>query len=539
MSHGVLRFAFLALFSAMLTAPGPSVHADAGADLQKAESLMKRAEVNLQSVESGVRGRTSPPRGSAGKLLAQRLAQAKGDLDPAGQLLANVPDATEGAAAAKQRHADAVALHDGLYAFLTGENAPATDDSAGTKLDYKQEKLLKDARFYMNEVQQKADGLTALHAQLLPIEDQTTINHKVVFTAMNDLARAKDRAALVKERLDQLPADGAGVAPVVQQYNAAVEAINGADSFFTPLAEKLHTLTAPANYPDFEADYKRLAELGGMYSRPENLEQNRVEAAIAVRQSNAAYQEMARIVAKYKPIIDQQTDQGDRMAGQMKWFLDKYQAYAQAAQATATTLPGQIRADVAEAQQYADQAVAEQKPMFFQGGIPQRFGWADEKLALLEALDADAHAAMTAEVQAAKDRINEQERSLATAIIESNPLPPDNFQGPDRDAAIAIAVDGWKGQQPEFELLGVRVPSQAWERSTRWEWFADAFHHVDVSTLQVQLLVADESNPELAIIRPVNVKKDHNKGDTMIGVPLWSIEDDVQPRSYLKRDKIR
>ena len=47
--------------------------ATAFADVQKVQGLLRRAEANLQSVESSLAGRSSPPKGSAGKLIAQRL----------------------------------------------------------------------------------------------------------------------------------------------------------------------------------------------------------------------------------------------------------------------------------------------------------------------------------------------------------------------------------------------------------------------------------------------------------------------------------
>ena len=61
----------------------------------------------------------------------------------------------------------------------------------------------------------------------------------------------------------------------------------------------------------------------------------------------------------------------------------------------------------------------------------------------------------------------------------------------------------------------------------------------DRSRLQVRLLVADHENPDLAIDRPINVIKDHQTGDTMIGVPLWGFDDELQPSSYMLRSKIK
>lgn len=84
MPHRVFRLCapLLLLASGLLTPPA----AADSATISKIEGLLRRAESNLQSVESNLVGRTAPPKGSAGKLLAQRLKQAYGDLEPAGKL---------------------------------------------------------------------------------------------------------------------------------------------------------------------------------------------------------------------------------------------------------------------------------------------------------------------------------------------------------------------------------------------------------------------------------------------------------------------
>jgi len=51
--------------------------------------------------------------------------------------------------------------------------------------------------------------------------------------------------------------------------------------------------------------------------------------------------------------------------------------------------------------------------------------------------------------------------------------------------------------------------------------------------------VADAENDKLAKILPINVWKDHQKGDAMIGTPIFSGNEVLQPSSYLMRDKIR
>ena len=104
---------------------------------------------------------------------------------------------------------------------------------------------------------------------------------------------------------------------------------------------------------------------------------------------------------------------------------------------------------------------------------------------------------------------------------------------------VAVAVDAWKGQQANFSLLASRIPADAWSRETLWQYSNSVWTLVDRSRLQVQLIVADADDESLAIIQPVNIWMDHQKGDSLIGAPLHSGDEDLQPISYLLRDKIQ
>jgi len=133
----------------------------------------------------------------------------------------------------------------------------------------------------------------------------------------------------------------------------------------------------------------------------------------------------------------------------------------------------------------------------------------------------------------------QREKSLSALIIQQNPLPPDRYTGADRSQVVDVAIDAWKHQQAKFEVLGSRIPSEAWNRETMWQYSNGTWYYVDRSKLQVQLLVADEENSDQAKILPVNIWKDHQKGDSLIGTPLYSGKEVLQPSSYMLRDKIK
>ena len=509
-------------------------------DVDKVNGLLRRAESNLQSVASNVKGRTEPPGGSAGKLLVRRLEQAAGDLTPAKELLEQIPAGTEGRDEAAARYTAAAEEYNRLIAFFNGSNAPATPaDTSGVKLDYQQEELLKNASFHLREVEGNAKQLTEQTEKLRAVEDQLSIDYREVIALRSVVENAQRKSGFAKDALDQLPEDGRGVPDVRQRLvNADAQVATAAD-YLNPLHAKLQDLINPANYPEFDADYKRLRELTIMFARPEMLETQRELAGETFRQADAAKGECIRIAQKYVRLVQQQTEQGKSLEGVGNGFLSNLAGFLDAAEAAKGKLPDEIRADLQQAQQYAADAVAEQKPLWFTGGIPQVMGFAEEKVGLLTSLDESAGKAMRGELDRTKKQIKQQADALRELIIRENKMPLDQFKGDDRDKAIETAISGWKVQQKDFKVLKVRIPAEAWARETKWTYSNGTWYFSDRSKLQVRLLVADKDDPKLAIDRPINVWKDHQKGDTMIGVPLWGLDHELQPNDYMLRSNIK
>ncbi|MDZ4731670.1 MAG: hypothetical protein SH820_17205 [Xanthomonadales bacterium] len=415
--------------------------------------------------------------------------------------------------------------------------APAAD--ATVKLGYPLEDVLKGAQFNLREVQGNANALTAKMAELQPVEDQLSVNFREVLASMNTLENARRKAGFTQDGLSKLPANGQGVAEAATELAEANGQLDTAETYFAPLNQQLAKLIDPANYPNLPTDLKRLDELTVMYGSPSILQTDRPQAAAVMHQADAAKTEATRIAQAYSSLMVQQTEEGKRVEGSGNYFLEKLTAFQAAAEQERQTLPQQIRADLAEADKVAQQAVADQKPLFFTGGIPQTMGFAADRLALYKVLDPKQAPAMEKEVQAMQASMVQREKSLSALIIQQNPLPPDRYTGADRSQVVDVAIDAWKHQQAKFEVLGSRIPSEAWNRETMWQYSNGTWYYVDRSKLQVQLLVADEENSDQAKILPVNIWKDHQKGDSLIGTPLYSGKEVLQPSSYMLRDKIK
>lgn len=512
----------------------------ASADIEKVNSLLRRAEANLQSVTASIGNRTTPPRGSAAKLAASRLEQVINDLTPARELLETIPAGTEGRDEAAARYTAAANEYNRLRTILTGSDAPSDASQAeqGTALNYQQEELLKNALFHLNEVERNATQLTEAVERLREVEDQLSIDHREVSQLRDIVENAQRKSGFAKDALDGLPADGRGVAAAKQRKAALDAKVVLAADYLNPLHDRLQELIDPSKYPEFEADRKRLSELSRMYADENWLQTDRSFAAAALNEAEAAKAECIRIAQKYSRLMQQRTPQGVTIESVGNGFLKNHSAFLAAAEAEGKTLPESIRTDLAQAREYAAEAVAEQKPLWFSGGIPQVMGFADDKLMLLEAIDPEAAEILKDEIKQTRKQIQKQADSLRELIIRENRMPEDRFAGEDRDKAIETAKSAWTVQQEEFKLLAVRIPSEQWKRETKWSYSNGTWYFTDKSRLQVRLIVADHENPELAIDRPINVWKDHQAGDSMYGTPLWSFKDELRPNDYLLRANV-
>ncbi len=547
------------IFLLALGALAFTASAAARSDVGAINSSLKRAEATLNLVDGAIGNRTSPPKGSAAKLNRMRLSQALPDLQAAGKLVAALSGGA-GAAEAKARYAAADALYRKLDGILTGappKPAPTPTPKPGPtptpgatpptpaapktiKLGYPHADNFKNALFTLRKVEGTNNSLIKLMAEVQPIKDQMTIKYGVAAGAVETAKEGLRQAGFADTALKKVPSNGEGVAEAKQRLVDAKAGIEGTAAYFQPLHAKLADLINPGNYPNFQADVSRLRSLSQTYRNAGgSFDQNRKNAAEAFQQSDASLAEVQRIAGVYARLMEQDTDMGRSIKAGATNFLEKRKTFLEAAAAAVKSLPGEIRSDGAKVKGVADEAVANQKPMWFTGGIPQQLGWIDEKLELLTALDPKSGATAAAEVKALKEGLAAQADSLKALIIRDNQLPSDNYGSPDREAVIALAKETWKKQEPDFELLAVHIPSDTWNRDTRWTYSGSSWYFVDSSSIQVRLFVADKENPEQMISRPVNISKDHTQGDKLFGSPFRNIEEKLQPHEYYLRSRLK
>lgn len=537
--HSQLTFT-AALFCALaLSFPAlatPNLTAEQQGQLRSAQSLLKKAQANLKSAEDSAGPANKKPSGSRAKLSLMRAGSARSDAEAVKKVLAKLPaDAPEVVEVQKQLDAT-VASIDALEKRLTGGSGPKPAPT-GKKLDYRQEKKLKDAQYYLREVEGWAVKLTELATNTKAVEDKDTIDHRIVANGIATMDKAKQRIGLIVGYLQELPADGMGVAQTGAAMNKAQATIGEAEKVLSPLHGRLQRLVHPSTYPSLDGDLKRLQELTRMFYESGVLQSDPRGAAKVVEQASASHAEFVRVVKAYAPLMRQQTELGKRVEGQTSYFLEKYQAFGKAAAEETKLLPGRIQEHISEAEKMANEAVSENKTAYFSWGIPSQLSLADDKLALLKTLDAAAAKTAEEKLTQTRNAMKERQKGLRAQIIATNKLPADRYTGGDKEALSQTAITAWKKEQPDANVLAVRFVSETWERETLWRLQNTTWYRVDRSSLQAQLLVKHDD--KLAIIRPVNLWIDHMKGDKMTAFPMDTIKDELNPQRYLPIEKIK
>jgi len=534
--------AFLLAILACAFPVAPTSAADLTATQQKAldeaKSNLKQVETNLKlAMDAAGPGEGQPAAGKV-RLAMTRLNSAKPPIPLIEARLADLP-ADHPDVASTQQQFDAVrASIAKLEARLTGgASAPAEGPAQGVRLDYRQEEQLKNARFHLRDLEGMATALTQLVEQVKAAGDPLSLDHRLVQQGMNTLDTADRRIREIQTHLEGLPAEGQGVAQVTNDYNGAVVSVQAARSALTPVHDQIIAAIDPGKYPDLKTDTERLRELARMYGSLEVFEMDRAQAASLVREGPAAIAERERVDKAYALLVLQQTPDGEQVAGASRYFREKYEAFAAAAGQQREALPGQIAADLDSAKKLAEQAVAEKKPAFFNGGIPQQIGFAQEKLALLEALGTQSAKASAEQMAQTQAELRQTQATLRNDIIAANELPPDRFGGEDREEVVRLATETLKKGYPDARVLAARIPGQAWKREVLWSYQSGSWTKTDRSRLQVQLIVPHDD--KLAVIQPVNLVKDHLGGDQISAYLFHEKGEELEPQSFLPLAKVQ
>ena len=305
------------------------------------------------------------------------------------------------------------------------------------------------------------------------------------------------------------------------------------------LATAYFVRSAPAaDAKPADQDVEKLKSWADSYGDAQLMNEDPRKLAELVAQAPQVQDEVKQIKARWSS-----SPRGDRDASKVNNMLNFFQrnwdSYSNRLESFKRDGPAQITSHLDEAEKMSDQAVAEKKPLFFTGGIPQRMKWASDKLAVLNAIDADAAKPLVARYDAIKPTIPQKEASLRNEIIAANEPPKDNYSGADKNQLIELAKSSWKEKYPDAQIVAVRIPGQQWKRDTRWTWHSasKAFEKSDRSKLQAQLLVKSAADPKLLEVHVVDLYKDHLANDAL-HADRWD-EKEVPVQNLILASKVK
>lgn len=523
------------------------------ASLRAAENALKGAEGDLQAAAGSAGTAANPAKGSRLKLTRMRLDSGIKRLNEAAGILSGLPGDDPGVQALLARHAAAAQIAQRVTAIISagsgaptgagggqqpaGSGMPPAPTDSGPRLDYRLEQKLKDARWYLREVEKYIGGAMEV-VKRMDGEGEPVV-HADVRAALNSVETAEAKFKLVEGYLAELPADHPQVQAVAAEAAKQKDTLGGLQSRLKAADAQLDKLTGMRHYPNYDEDFRKIQDFSRRYGNfPETVQQPEKLASI-IREDAEVMKEVKRIARLYLPLVEQQTEAGAKMNKLFTYLIERRNGFAGEVKTYGAQLPAAIDADLAEATRIADQGVAEKRPIFFGpgSGIEQQMGFAEQKIMVLTALDPARGAAYRKKLSDARADTAKRAESLAGEIIVNNKLPPNRYQGGDRAELVKVATAGWQQEQPGAKVLGARIPSADWKRVTEWRFGNGSFYKVDYSWIQVQLLV--DQDGKLAAIRSVNISKLHLEGDQLSASLLDSAEDQPRPQQLLMKDKIR
>lgn len=325
----------------------------------------------------------------------------------------------------------------------------------------------------------------------------------------------------------QCPQDHPNVKPL---YEWVAEGRGKIEEFRSSVAPKLaeaERVADPKNYPDLDADFARVEEIGDAYRAKDFLWMDPEVLENLAREFPNVTTFFSETYARYKPLIVVTGGKNSPLykryeyaARSLNEFNPRVVDFYQSAQA-------EYPRHLEEARSMADKASEEKKPMFFTGGVRQAMEQAEKLVKLCCAVlpqDDERRADMWGDIDAVKKDLAAVEAELKELILAEARLPGEGYEGSDKEALRGQIVEAWQKKWPKDEVLGTRFAMKAFDRSVKWNWQAaeSSWYKTDHSVLCVLVIV--KTSDKIATTYPAYVNVDHLDGTSNIGVNTKSGE---------------
>ncbi|GIW77168.1 MAG: hypothetical protein KatS3mg104_2231 [Phycisphaerae bacterium] len=398
------------------------------------------------------------------------------------------------------------------------------------------------SRFVLQQVRSRFEDLTDLVRLLTEVADevrQSADPYSIPITRLQSAVRVIEQIhqlqRMIEDDLVGLVADDVEASVIKHRFEEIKSVVVDSEKVVLPVYDKLIEALDPKRYPTLGDDTKRLNDFVSMYSDARILQKDPARSVILLSEIAQATREHDRILKDYDLLIRQNTDLGKRLTSLSTDFQKNRIDFLEAAQRQKQILPGEIDSDLAQVTRLSEQALQEHQPLLFLQDIPQRMEQISDKLLLLQSLDSEPVQALRKRIERVRADLTIKQQTLSQGIIDSNPLPTDSYSGTDRKKIEQLAIEAWQKEQPDAQILSIRIPSNTWKRETLWR-FQNTWYFIDRSRLQVQLVI--KHNDKLAVIRPINFWIDHTSHDEYKAFPMDGINDNLDPQRFIRLEKL-
>ena len=337
-------------------------------------------------------------------------------------------------------------------------------------------------------------------------------------TASNAALAAYNKAVA---ELEKLPADDEEanklrekineLAPKFNEYNAAAKAqLEGAQA----------AVEAAGGQEAIGKDVERISDIASQFGPFEALiPGNAKEAAELLKDWRPAVKEVQDFEAKYADFLKQNNADTAGIANSLDTAKRRLAEVPTDAQAALPQILEAAKGDLKFARELMQQGLQERKPMFFaeDGGVRSQLDNGKNRIWLAHLIDPEQAAPLVAEAKQLEAEVVESGQKLETEIIAANKGPKDLYRGDDADTLKEQAKEAWLAEHADDEIVEVRIPSDEWDRESKWTYWRDGFYWSDASSVQASIILKAKGRDGSEELHywPVNITKDHTKNDSV------------------------
>lgn len=316
------------------------------------------------------------------------------------------------------------------------------------------------------------------------------------------------------------PTDHASVRPLLDWVAESRAAVKELRADIAPKLAEAERIADPKNYPNLDADFERIEELGKSYGMTDFANHPEQVAELVKEFPNvttwchekfALYRPLVVVTGGNDSPLYQRYERTGRAIKDFQTRAGEY--YKQAAK--------DIPATLKDAVETAEKAARDKKPMFFTGAVDQKLEQAERMLKVCEALLPETDERRIGLQQSfadARGKIDALRDTLKDQIIAETRPPDEKYKGDDKGELKRRVLAEWQKVWPKDEVLDVRFHMENFDRTTKWSWSEaeSAWNKVDHSVLAVTVIV--KTSDRIATSYPAYVNVDHIDNTSNIGV---------------------